>query len=125
VVHRFDVRRLAAVDMYGTRGRPWRRRVILAEFVAGAVLCSALGLVSLVSSGGAGGRLLGAWLLGVGLNYVPLALHAVALSRPGALEAVVAGLDVHREVRRYGVASLWLVVPLAVALLALTQARRR
>jgi hypothetical protein len=111
--------------MYGLRGRPWRRRVILAEFVAGAVLCSALGLVALVSSGGAGGRLLGAWLLGVGLNYVPLALHAVALSRPGALEAEVAGLDVRRELRRYGAASLWLVVPLAVALLALTQARRR
>jgi hypothetical protein len=122
---RFDVRRLAAVDMYGTRGRPWRRRVILAEFLAGAVLCSALGLVSLVSFGGAGSRLLGAWLLGVGLNYVPLALHAVALSRPGALEAEVTGLDVRRELRRYGVASLWLVVPLAVALLALTQARRR
>jgi hypothetical protein len=32
-----DVRRLAAVDMHGARGSLLRRRVILAEFVLGAI----------------------------------------------------------------------------------------
>jgi hypothetical protein len=124
-VGRFDVRRLAAVDMYGGSGRPWRRRVILVEFLAGAVLCPALGIVSLAWAGGAFGWLLGVWLIGIGLNYVPLALHALSLSRPGALEAEVAGLDVRRELRFYTRAQLWMFVPGLVAVLALLQLRRR
>ena len=31
---RLDVRRLAAVDMYGSAGAAWRRWLILAEFLA-------------------------------------------------------------------------------------------
>ena len=43
-----DVRRLAAIGMYGTTGTVRRRRIILAEFIAGTV-----GLV-----------MVGAWLAG-------------------------------------------------------------
>lgn len=32
-----NVRRLVAIDMYGTIGRVRRRRIILAEFIAGVV----------------------------------------------------------------------------------------
>lgn len=39
-----DLRRLAAVDMYGPAGSPVRRWVILVEFVAGLVGCVALGI---------------------------------------------------------------------------------
>jgi hypothetical protein len=65
-----DVRRLAAVDMWGSRGDRRRRRAIRAEFWIGAVGCTALG--ALVLSSGDGWELaLGAWLIGAGANYLP------------------------------------------------------
>jgi len=39
-----DVRRLAAIDMYGRHGRQRRRRLILAEFVLAAIGIPLLGL---------------------------------------------------------------------------------
>jgi hypothetical protein len=38
-----DVRRLAAVDMWGTRGTMRRRRIILAEFTTGVIAVTAVG----------------------------------------------------------------------------------
>jgi hypothetical protein len=64
----------------------------------------------------------GIWLIAVGANYVPLALHAQSLSRPGALEAELKNGDIKAELRRAGVAQLWIAVPFVVALAALTQA---
>jgi hypothetical protein len=121
----FDVRRLAAVDMYGASGGRLRRRVILVESLAGVGLCSALGLVAFVTSEGTTGRLLGAWLIGVGINYLPLALHALSLSRPGALEAALAGVDVPRELRAYTWKQVLVLVPLVVAVLGLVRYLRR
>ena len=88
---RLDVRRLAAVDMYGTAGTQWRRRVITGEFMAGAIGCFALGLWVAFTAEAFGWQLFGAWLTGVGVNYLALVLHAVALSRSGALDAELAG----------------------------------
>jgi hypothetical protein len=119
-----EVRRLAALDMWGTAGGARRRRVIRAEFYAGAAGCLAVG--ALVSASAAGIWLLvGLWLLGAGVNYVPLALYARALSRPGALEEELRGLDTLRELRRAGVQQLWIAVPGAVAIAAILQERRR
>jgi hypothetical protein len=59
---RLDVRRLAAVDMYGTAGTQWRRRVITGEFIAGAIGCFALGLWVAFTAEAFGWRLFGAWL---------------------------------------------------------------
>lgn len=112
-----DVRRLAALDMYGTRGSDRRRRVIRQEFLVGAVGCLAVGLASLLFGHG-WGRVLGAWLVFLGVNYVPLAVSARSLSRPGALEAELAGVDLDRELRRAGIRQLWIMVPLAVVLAA-------
>lgn len=39
-----DVRRLAAIDMYGSRGAPRSRKVIRVEFVAGAVVIRIFGV---------------------------------------------------------------------------------
>lgn len=114
------VRQLAAVDMYGARGTLRRRRIILAEFVLGAIGCVALGLAAaLPGSPGPVRLVLGLWLAGVGLNYVPLAAYAIRLSRPGALEAELAGVDVPRELRRYATWQLWVAVPLLFVVLAL------
>ena len=113
-----DVRRLAALDMWGTAGTGRRRRIIRAEFVLGAIGCTALGLLVL-STGTGWIILLGVWLVGAGINYVPLALQAYSLSRPGALEKELSGVEVRQELRRAGVQQLWIAVPLAVAVFAL------
>ena len=121
---RLDVRRLAAVDMYGTVGARWRRRVIVAEFIVGALGGIALGLWIALSSPTVGWQLFGAWLIGMGANYLVLALHAVSLSRPGALDTELAGVDVRAELRHYGLAQLWVAIPLAVTVFALAQLGR-
>ena len=66
------VRRLAAIDMYGARGATRRRRIILAEFIAGAVVMVAFGVWLAAFSSGLAGRVLGLWMAGCGLNYVRL-----------------------------------------------------
>lgn len=120
-----DVRRLAAVDMHGLAGTRLRRRVILAEFIVGAVGCMVLGLLAATRANGAQWRVLGAWLAGIGVNYVALTLHALSLSRAGALDAELAGVDVGRELRRYTYLQVWIVVPLLLLVLALRQIRHR
>jgi hypothetical protein len=121
---RLDVRRLAAEELYGTAGGAWRGRLVRAEFVIGAAGCILLGLLILLS--GSGWALaFGAWLVATGMNYVPLAISAHSLSRPGALEAELAGADLPRELRRAGVGQLWALVPLAVVVAAVAQGRGR
>jgi hypothetical protein len=119
-----DVRRLAALDMWGSAGSVRRRRMIRAEFALGAVACTGLGLLAVVQGSG-WIIVLGIWLVGAGINYVTLALHAQSLSRPGALEAELAGVDVRGELRRAGVQQLWIAVPLSVAAFALVDVRSR
>jgi hypothetical protein len=49
----------------------------------------------------------------------------VALLRPGALSAELAGVDIDRELRRYSVLQAWLLVPLVFLVLAVQQRRAR
>lgn len=116
-----DVRRLAAIDMHGASGSDLRRRVILAEFVLGAVAGIALGgwLVSVADS--IGWRIFGLWLIGVGCNYVPLALHAISLYRPEVLKTELSGVDILPELRRYTVLQVWVFVPFALVFFAIRQ----
>ena len=116
-----NVRRLAALDMWGTSGSARRRRLIRAEFIIGVVGCGLLGVLTLLSGSG-WTILLGIWLVAIGMNYVPLAISAQALSRPGALEAELVGADLPRELRQAGVRQLWILVPFAVVVAAMAQA---
>jgi len=114
--------------MWGTRGTLRRRRVILAEFTFGFVVAVVFGAWILTASSGIGGRLFGAWIIGVGLNYAPLAVYAILLTRFGALDKDLAGVDTYRELRRYGVLQLWIVLPLVLLVFAARQefvSRRR
>ena len=120
-----DVRRLAAIDMWGPAGARWRRWIILAEFLLGVFGGGALGLGLLSSGGGAGRTAIGLWLTGVAANYVPLSVHALTLVRPGALDAEIEGADVPAELRHYTTAQLWVAVPLLLVPLAAAQQRRR
>ena len=58
------------------------------------------------------------WVIGAGLNYLPLAAYSIMLSRPGVLEAELADVDTGRELRRAGVLQLWILVPLALVAVA-------
>jgi hypothetical protein len=117
-----DVRRLAAVDMWGTAGTERRRRLVRAEFLAGAVGCTILGALALLS--GTGWEVVvGVWLVGAGVNYLPLAVQAQSLSRPGALEAELEGLNLRHELRRACAGQLWIAVPFAIAIAALAGGR--
>jgi hypothetical protein len=120
---RIDVRRLAAVDMHGSRGTQRRRRIIVAEFVLGAVVGTGIGIAIAVTAPSLGWRVFGAWIAGACLNYVPLALHAIDLSRPGRLAAELGGVDVPGELRYYTKAQFWIAVPLLFIVLALVQRR--
>ena len=104
-------------------GRLWRRRIILAEFVLGALGGTGLGLWQALSGTGAW-QIFGGFLAGIGLNYVPLTLHAVALSRRGALEEELAGVDIVAELRHYTAAQFWVLVPLCLVVLSVRQASR-
>ena len=115
-----NVRRFAAIDMYGTAGTRRRRRIVLLEFVVGTAALLLIGAVLLIH----GGWLWAAWLLGCGLNYGAIAVHAVTLYPPGRLEAELAGADVGAEIRRYSVAQLLLFVPALIAIVAIAQAAR-
>ena len=98
--------------MHGRAGTLRRRRIILAEFMLGALGGVAVGIALLASGGSGWGRTAVAlWALGVGLNYVPLALHAISLSRAGALEAELAGVEIPWALRLYTTRQLWVFVP--------------
>ncbi|MFF0153474.1 hypothetical protein [Micromonospora sp. NPDC005203] len=114
-----NVRRLAAIDMYGSRGTTRRRWIILAEFLVGVVVMVTWGVWLLASAHGLGSRVLGLWLTGAGLNYAPLSAYAIALMRPGALDAELAGASIDGELRRYTVLQLWVFIPLSLVVLAI------
>ncbi len=114
-----DVRRLAAVDMHALRGTDTRRRVILAEFVLGAIAGISIGSFLLLSAGGALALVLGAWAFGIGVNYVPLAVHALTLRSRARLRHELRGVDLPAELRHYTRAQLWVFVPLSLVWFAL------
>lgn len=109
-----NVRRFAALDMHGATGSALRRRLVLAEFPLALAGGLALGGWIVAAASGLAGRLIGIVLIGVGLNYAPLTIYAIALRRPESLEAELAGLDIGQELRRYTIYSLWLFVPLVL-----------
>jgi hypothetical protein len=100
-----------------------RKRIIQAEFTAALAATVALGIWLTIEASGLGTRILGIWLIGAGVNYAPLAVYAILLGQPGALEAELAGVDTGQELRRYSVLQLWILVPLS--LVALTAQRRK
>jgi hypothetical protein len=66
--------------------------VILAEYALGVLLPLGLGLLSLRSGLGGLARLdwqtiLGAWLVGIGVNYIPMLTYAIVIARAGTAKA--------------------------------------
>lgn len=104
----FSVRRMTVLDMHGFTGGRVRRKVVTAEFFAALALGTALGIVFATRHAPL------PWtveLLGDGLNYVPLAIHAVRFLPGDAVERELEGVDSRRQLRPYGLANLLLFVP--------------
>jgi hypothetical protein len=118
-----DLRKLVALDMV-LHGK----RFIIAEFAFGVLLPLILGLFSFR------GTLfkpfpptvqtaLGLWLLGIGVNYVPLLIYAILIARGGTIEAE--GRPEMPHVKRYSLQQFIIFVPFLVAILAVVQELRR
>jgi len=119
-----DVRKLAALDM-AFHGE----RFILGEFgigVAGSIVLCVLSLSAGFRSGTVWELLLGLALLWIGLNYVPLLVHAIDLARLGAARLEAAD-EIERPelIRGYTARQLWILLPFAVVIMDLVQRRRR
>ena len=68
--------------------------------------------------------ILAVWLLGLGANYLALTRHAIALRRPAALDAELADVDLHAELRTYTRAQVWVLVPFWIAWLGIARKRQ-
>jgi len=110
-----DFRNLAAVDIAFLGSR-----LVLAEFSIGVFGSLLLGLLTLLRSHSVGGTALGAYLLCIGINYVPLLLYAVGLTHfdSARYEIPEETIDKRRMFRKYRRQSLLLLVPLVVPILA-------
>jgi hypothetical protein len=110
-----DVRKLAAIDLHFLGPK-----LILTEFALGVAGPFVLGLLTLRSAARHNWpwalTLFGAYLLSLGLNYVPLLMHAVDLARSGtAMDEIADELSERNEAfRKYRRGSLYLLVPLVV-----------
>ncbi len=118
-----NIRKLAAVDMTlnGTR-------FIIAEFAIGIVLSLILGSLSIRA--GLSGTIpvgweivIGFWIIGIALNYIPLFIYAVILARNGTVKEE--GQPELAQVKRYSIQQVIILIPLFVAVLAIVQESRR
>ncbi len=116
------IRKLAAIDIaligYG---------IIAAEFAFGVMASLGLGVFVLFRGHSAAQTVLGMYLLCIGINYVPLLLYTITIRNRGnaRLEMGDELNDKARTMSRYRTQSLLLLVPLAVAILAIVQAANR
>jgi hypothetical protein len=116
-----DVRRLAAVDLSGLGPK-----IIIPEFGLAVVGAPVLGVLTLVRSESLALTAFGVGLIGLGVNYVPLLIHAIDLVRQSAVEAAIADEPSDRRTlyAKYRKQSLWLLVPFVVGGAALVQMKR-
>lgn len=104
-----DPRKLAAVDIVFLGPK-----IILAEFAIGILGPILLGILTLRKSHSMGGMIFGVYLLLIGINYVPMLIHAISIVKNGMGRDEIAGEleDKQRMFRKYRKQSLYLLVPL-------------
>jgi hypothetical protein len=115
-----NVRRLAALDMWGSAGTMRRRRIIRTEFMLGAIGCTSRGLLAVVEGSG-WWVVVGIWLIGAGVNYVPPGTACAVTLTAWRAGGELAGIDVRSELRHAGLQQFWIAVPLAVAVFAVVR----
>ena len=115
-------RKLAAIDIVFLGSK-----LVIAEFACGVVLSAVLGAFVLFRSHSALQVALGTYLLSLGVNYVPMLIHAVAITRSGSARAELGDElgEPGRAMARYRRQSLWLLVPLVMPAVALWRGAAR
>jgi hypothetical protein len=110
-----NVRRLVAVDLSGLGPK-----IIISEFALAVIGAPALGVFTLLRSRSPGGIVFGITLIGVGVNYVPLLVHAIDLVHHKQVETEIAAENTDRRAihAKYRRQSLWLLLPFVVAVAA-------
>jgi hypothetical protein len=111
-------RKLAAIDIAFLGAR-----LIIAEYAIGVLLSVALGILTLLRGGSRWQLALGVYLILLGINYVPMLVYAVAISKRGSALAEMGDelTDQRRAMAKYRRQSVFLLLPLMVAITALRQ----
>jgi hypothetical protein len=110
-----NLRKLAAIDTVFLG-----YKLVLAEYVCGVVLSIALGIFTLSRSATVWGILLGAYLVSIGINYIPMLVFTLWIGNKERAKAEL-GDELARTpqaMARYRRTSLLLLVPLMVAVIA-------
>ena len=118
-----NARKLAAIDLVFLGPK-----VIIVEFAIGILFSAALGVFVLLRGHGSLVQVvLGLYLISIGINYVPMLIYAIAISKANSARAELGSeLDNQRAaMAKYRRQSLWLLVPLSVPVVVITQTRKR
>ncbi|HEY1471334.1 MAG TPA: hypothetical protein VGF61_20015 [Candidatus Acidoferrum sp.] len=115
-------RKLAAIDIVFLGSK-----FIIAEFAGGVILCVALGTFVLLRGNSFWQSALGLYFISLGINYVPMLIYAVVITRDGSARAEMCDelTDKRRAMAKYRRQSILLLVPLLVPMVALGQERRK
>ena len=121
---RNKIRRLAALDI-ALLGY----RLIFVEYAAGVVLALALGIFVLFRSQSVWQIALGAYLAGLGFNYVAMLIYTISIGSRQKAQAEMADeladLGKKRTMSRYRRVSLLLLIPLAAPIIAFMHGRSK
>jgi hypothetical protein len=115
-------RKLAAIDIVFLGSK-----FIIAEFAGGVLLGVALGTIILFRGASFRQLALGLYLISLGINYVPMLIYAIAITRSESARAEMGDelSDKRRAMAKYRRQSILLLVPLLVPIVALGQERRK
>jgi len=108
-------RKLAAIDIIFLGPK-----FIIIEFAGGVVLCAALGVFVLLRSHSVLTLALGFYLISLGINYVPMLIYAVAITKNDSAWTEMGDEldDKRRAMAKYRRQSLLLLVPLLVPIVS-------
>ena len=116
-------RKLAAIDLAFLGPK-----LIISEFTVGVLFSAALGVFVLLRGHRSPAQIaLGLYLISLGLNYIPMLVYAIAITRAKSARSELGSeLDNKRlAMKKYRRQSLWLLVPLLVPLTVFSQSQTR
>jgi hypothetical protein len=116
------IRKLAAIDIVFLGFK-----LVLAEYTCGVLFSLGLGIFVLLRSHSVWQVALGAYLICLGINYVPMLAYTVSIASKQNAEAEMAGelTEKRRAMSKYRRLSLLLLVPLFLPALVIARERLR
>ena len=121
-IRAINMRKLAAIDIVFLG-----RKLIIAEYAAGVFFSAALGLFVLFRGHSFWQTVLGIYMICLATNYIPMLLHALAISTQQNARVELADelTEKRRAMSKYRRQSLLLLVPLFTPVLEVTQSLAR